>query len=296
MARPFDATRLAFTGEPFVVAANITHGEGTTGAAFDVSNDGTLIYSSPIPDTPATEAGSLTWAPKNGATPVRAGAGSLGRPTVGWWMLSPDGKRLAWADEDIWVYDFRNEVAHRLPTEGHRDSNPVWSPDGLRLVVASSRTGRSELYIKAADGSRPDQLLYSAEPGVVVAPFSWSKDLIVFTKTEDPAGARDLWILPMTGSAQPFPYMKTPHDEYAAALSPDGRWLAYVSNEEKGGRNYEVFVQSFPDPLSGDKSKISRRQHSRQNHGGCEIQSKFRYLGRNRNEPARDRATFEIRQ
>jgi Tol biopolymer transport system component len=251
MAQPFDAKRLRFTGEaPQVVAENIFRNDTTGYAAFDASDDGTLIYL--IRDEPATPS-SHVWKDRSGKT---IGPASITmRAGVGNWTLSPDDKRVAWGDEgDLFVYEFARAQLNRLTTDGTQDEVPVWSPDGSRLVFARTENKDSALYERVADGAVPERRMLAPESAVSVTPLDWSRDgqRIVFSKQLAGSG-RDLWVLPLSGDQKSFPYLKTPGDKYSAAISPDGRFLAYVSNEQK---KYEVFVQTFPDPKGG-KWRIS---------------------------------------
>jgi Tol biopolymer transport system component len=134
----------------------------------------------------------------------------------------------------------------------------VWSPDGTRIVFASSRQGRFELYVKPASGTGSEQpLLLDGRDKV---PSSWSSDgrYVLFTVDAGAPTGLDLWVLPMTGDRKPAPFLQTARDEQTAAFSPDGRWVAYQSNES--GKT-EVYVTSFPSP-SG-KWRISTNGGSR---------------------------------
>src|SRR5262249_27742060 len=125
------------------------------------------------------------------------------------------------------------------------DEAPIWSPDGGRIVFASSRNGVSDLYQKPADGSTDEQLVYaSREPKL---PLSWSRDgrFLLFrvdSRGDASSANHDLWVLPLEGSHKPIPYIRTEFNESDGSFSPDGHWVAYVSNES--GRD-EVYVRAF---------------------------------------------------
>ena len=175
--------------------------------------------------------------------------------------LSPDEKRFI-ADRldpqtstsDLWLYDVSGGNAQRFTFDPANDFNPVWSPDGSRIVWASNRDGGiSNLYQKAASGAGEETLLLKSD--YPKFPTDWSRDgrFIIYHQI-DPKTKRDVWVLPVTGSgeAKPFPVLRTEANETAGTLSPDGRWLAYASDES--GR-YEVYVQSFPG--GGGKRQVS---------------------------------------
>src|SRR5205807_740248 len=129
-------------------------------------------------------------------------------------------------------------------------------PDGARLVFGSNRdqTSTFALYEKPSNGAVPERLLQSGEPGSGLRARDWSPDgrLIVLEKILN-VGLRDLWVLPLSDNPKLFPYLTTSFDKSEPAFSPNGRWLAYVSNESG---QYQVIVQPFPDP-SGGKWQIS---------------------------------------
>src|SRR5262249_1798004 len=145
----------------------------------------------------------------------------------------------------VWLLGIGQGVASRL-TFGVGDFTPVWSPDGRRITFASNREGRMNLYWKASTGeSDEDPLVKSNVPKF---PFSWSNDghLIVYGSL-DPNTRWDLWVVPTSGDHQPVPFLQTPSNERRGQLSPNGRWMAYVSDET--GRD-EIFVRPFP-PAAG---------------------------------------------
>src|SRR5262245_26687219 len=162
---------------------------------------------------------------------------------------------MAWAEDDgLFVYEFSRAQPNRLTTGA---AVPIWSPDGSRLVFSRIENKESALYERVADGAAAERRILAPEPDNSVSPLDWSRDgqRIVFTKARSGSAARrNLWVLPLSSDQKAFPYLATSFDEYAAAISPDGRWLAYVSNERG---KYEVFVQTFPDPAGG-KWQISK--------------------------------------
>jgi Tol biopolymer transport system component len=168
--------------------------------------------------------------------------------------ISPDGQRAALSilenSRDIWTYDFSR---HTLTRVTFNDSNlsPVWTPDGKRLAFGSTKNGPPNLFWKLADGGGVEEEILKS--GDAQYPQAWSPDGKALVLLEgDPSTGSDLWALRIEGERKPLPLLKTPSSESLARLSPDGRWMAYQSNES--GRN-EVYVQPFPGP--GGKWQIS---------------------------------------
>jgi len=143
-------------------------------------------------------------------------------------------------------------------TFGGFAADPVWTPDGRRLAydlsdnVPGTTRAVNDIYWRAADGSGEAEALWQGE-GAGTYPECFSPDgrLLVVSKVTA-ANQSDLWILPVEGDRTPRPFLETRFDEYQAEFSPDGRWLAYASNEN--GR-HEVFVRPFPGP--GGKWQVS---------------------------------------
>jgi Tol biopolymer transport system component len=119
----------------------------------------------------------------------------------------------------------------------------VWSPDGKQIVFNSARDGPPNLYMKAASGTGNEERLTQSS-STVQTPFDWSRDgrYILYSQPAEASLATDLWILPMTGERKPVPFLQTPFNETQGQFSPDGRWVAYVSNESN--RN-EIYVRNF---------------------------------------------------
>jgi Tol biopolymer transport system component len=156
------------------------------------------------------------------------------------------------------VYDLDRHIKTRLTTDPAVDHSPVWSPDGTRLIFDSHRApsegpqgadGEAGLYEKPANGATPERPILDREDGVQHSPRDWSQDgrTLIFSKQGE-SGRWNLWGLPLAGDRKPFPYRSGAFSENEAALSPNGRFLAFTSNES--GKN-EVIVQPFPDPSRG---------------------------------------------
>jgi Tol biopolymer transport system component len=245
VAVPFDLKRHETMGEPVVVlddVYNIPALWGTGLAAFDVSDSGVLVYVGG-----GAEAGEnrLVWIDRDGRTRP-----SFGEPgAYEWPRLSPDGKKIAVTNRtqdgsiDVWVLDIERDTRMRLSTEAN-DILPVWTPDGKRITFASlhgdSRVAK--VYWRAADGSGETTMLIGGDHPRF--PRDWSADgnLLAFVEW-NPETMRDIWLLDSKDGGEASPLLASPYDEFSPAFSPDGHWLAYVSNES--GR-YEVYVESLP--------------------------------------------------
>jgi Tol biopolymer transport system component len=240
-AAPFDLKRLAVTGPavPVVdsVAMNLTDGA----AAFDVSSNGTLAYM-PVSSYIIESQVMLV---------DRRGHESLALPNSDRYnhpRLSPDGSRIAvdirsaTSMGDVWAFQVGGSGGVRLTAGGGRDFGAEWTPDGRELIFISERP-TFDLYRRASDASRPAEPLvtgvYDRYPGSV----SQDGRLLAFTLSV--RGGVELWTVNLQGDPKPSRYLANGFNLAHGALSPDGRWMAYDSDES--GR-IEVYVQSFPDP------------------------------------------------
>jgi len=184
--------------------------------------------------------------------------GTLGGPDSGQpsdLRISPDGRTLALGrmvngNRDVWLVETTRDTRQRFTSDPAREFDPVWSPDGTRLVFGSTRKGVLDLYEKSVNGGT-EMLLY--ETSESKNGMDWSRDgqWLLFA-TQSPKTARDLWALPMNGEKKPVAVAQTVYEEADARFSPDGRWIAYTSNES--GR-FEIYVQPFPGP--GKRTQIS---------------------------------------
>jgi Tol biopolymer transport system component len=169
--------------------------------------------------------------------------------------ISPDGRRVAIGigdPGDIWVYDVARRVRTRLTFASSDDFAATWSPDGERVAFSSQRSGSGDLYAKSASGTGNDELLSSSK--IFKVPNSWSPDgrYIAYIAFQGAPGSKaDLWLLSLP-DGKSSPLLQTEFDELAGVFSPEGRWLAYASNES--GR-FEIYVQPFPGP--GGKWQVS---------------------------------------
>ena len=253
---PFDLTRLETIGQavPVIddVAASVTAG----GVQLDVVSEGTLLY---VPGTTATATNAIDWVMRDGTTaPLRSTKADWANP-----MFSPDGQRLAidvsdGRQRDIWVYEWSRDTLTQITFDPNDDTLPVWTPDGRHIVFASDRAkkGITNLYWVNADGTGDVTRLTDSSYGQL--PNSWhpSGKFLAFSEQNTAQNAPtgfDLMILPMDGDAAkgwtpktPTAFLATPGTELVGMFSPDGRWIAYISNEHAGV--YDVYVRPFPGP------------------------------------------------
>jgi Tol biopolymer transport system component len=250
-AVPFDADRLEVHGTPAPVLDQISYNAVYGSAQLDFSQTGTLIYRS----GGATGGGLLTVAWLDGAgkvQPLLAKPGAYVNPS-----LSPDGQRLAvdvteGSGTDTWVYDWQRDTMTRLTFTGNVN-RPVWSPDGRYIAL---RVGAEGLSVIRSDGSgKPQPLTQSKNLQV---PWSFSPDGKRLAFMESGAGGFDLWTIPLESDSaglragKPEVFLQTPANEQFPSFSPDGRWMAYASDESG---TFQVYVRAFPD--KGGKWQIS---------------------------------------
>lgn len=237
MARPFSVEKLAFTGDAFAAGEGIVVNSGTWRAAFAVTETGPLAFHGGSAGEQA-----LTLLDRKGKVLQTIGDEGV----YGQIRLSPDTRYLAAtvADpgtgrSDLWVYDMTRNVGSRLTFDDAQDNNPVWSPDGKRIAFTSNRGGKNAIYVRRSDGRGDVESLFSGERRVV--PEDWSRDgqYIAFNYG---VAKSDLWILPLDGG-DAHALVETEFDEGYARFSPDGNWIAYVSNE--AGR-YDLYLTRFP--------------------------------------------------
>jgi serine/threonine-protein kinase len=256
-AAPFDLGRLEMTATPVPALEALMSNTDTGGAQFDVATNGTLVY---LPGQNASHGLPINWVDRKGNTTAL-------RTTPAAWSnlhFSPDGSRLAFqildGQSDIWVYEWSRETVTRLTFDPGLDMKPVWTPDGRRIVFTSQRADKStpNLYWQRIDGTGEAQRLTDSRN--LQLPGSWhpSGKFLAFEE-QFPHTSTDLMILAMEGDeasgwrpGTPAVFLTSPFTEREPMFSPDGRWLAYSSNES--GRN-EIYVRPFPGP--GGKWQIS---------------------------------------
>jgi serine/threonine-protein kinase len=235
----FDLARLEVTGDPVpVVEQPGIRGVGV--GNFAISKTGTLVY---LPsDAHHEPPRSLVWVDRHGREePLNAPPRAYSVP-----RLSPDGVRVALQitdqENDIWIWDSIRHTLTRLTFDPALDTLPVWTPDGSRIVFNSTRAGVQNLFRQAADGTGSVERLTTT--GNPQFPFSITPDGGRLLLGEvAPSTAADVCQLVLTGEQKTEPLIQTSFAEYSPKISPDGRWVAYQSNESG---QFQIYVRPFP--------------------------------------------------
>ena len=244
VAQRFDLSNLQLAGEAVPIADDLRIETNILRTTFSISQAGQLVYSS-FGISPDIELIVIDRSGKQLSTLETSGNWNSLR-------LSPDGTKLALAVNDsaaggttIWINDLRTIVRTRFTFGPGTNVNPSWSPDGSQLAFSSSRSGKFSLYVKPATGTAEEKLVDDSPDDE--RPQSWSADgryLVVDSRPVSRQNIPQIRILTLTGDRKAVPYLNAPYPNFGGQISPDGRWLAYVSSEL--GRP-EVFVSSFPE-------------------------------------------------
>lgn len=243
LAVPFDLSRVEVTGTPTSMLAGLERNP-IGDALFPVAENGTVLYE---PALGVTTRPRFAVVDRQGQ--VRSVSEEHGYPEE--FSLSPDGRRAAArviaANDDIWIYDIASGTPLRLTFEPGDETFPLWTPDSTR-VAYGSRTG--SIFWKSADGTGVRDEIAGGDLPRHRSSFSPDGKQLAFVEVH-PSTQRDIWLLPLEGDRTPRPFQATGADEWGPKISPDGRWMAYVSNET--GRE-EVYVR----PLgSGGRQRVS---------------------------------------
>ena len=241
MAQPFDAESLSTRGDPSRVLEQVSRFINTAG--FSVSKTGVLVIRPPT--SFQTE---LVWSNRQGTRlDVVAAPGEYVDIA-----LSPDESQVAFARTepstpfpDVWLMDLRRRGTSRLTSNPSVDNVPVWSADGRVIAFASERgDGGLDIYQRPANQSEPDQPLLKLNAPPIMFPADWSSDgrYLMYYRT-DPKNQNDLWVLPLFGDRKPFALLQSEFNEWQGQFSPDGKWIAYVSDQSG---TPQVYVQAFP--------------------------------------------------
>jgi serine/threonine protein kinase/Tol biopolymer transport system component len=257
LGQAFDAARLEIKGEPFTVAEHVGRSTGFNIGA-STSSTGMLAYAAAM-----LQRGRLTWIDRAGNSLNSVGV----EGDYSDFRLSPNGETLAvslvdpkaW-NPDIWLIDLTRGGPSRFTVGSALNAAPVWSPDGARIVFRSNRNGQTELFAKSAGGGGNEEVALTYEtqhaagidtPNLVCS--DWSPDgRYVISSVPQQTTGDDLWLVPLGGDKKPFKFLAPPSDQIHGNFSPDGRFVAYTSNES--GR-FQVYVQTFP--LSDRKWQVS---------------------------------------
>jgi eukaryotic-like serine/threonine-protein kinase len=247
MAQPVEPATLEPAGEPFPVAEGVNSGLQVGYAQFSLSRNGTLIYQA----GQGLTGRRITWFDRAGKQ-----LGVVGEAGRIWdFSVSPDDKRVAISradvqlnTSDLWIRDLQRGTETRFTFHASMNSRPVWSSDGSRIFFSSSRAGRTDLYQKLSTGSSEEETLLTSNSPKHAMDVSEDGKLLLFQV------GTDVQALPIGPNTQPKPVVHSEFNETQPQLSPDGHWLAYVSDES--GRN-EIYVQPFGMDGSASTGKVT---------------------------------------
>jgi Tol biopolymer transport system component len=251
MAQPFDAAKGTLTGQAFPITEDAGFDQTYSFGLYSASTTGVLALGM---GSGSTGNRQLLWFDRSGKQLEKAGTPG----SVFDFCLSPDEKRVVFRridpltrNNDLWILDLQRQTESRFTFSSAVDDDPIWSSDGTRVYYDSNPEGAANLYQKVGTGAGNEELLLKSGDGKFPMDCSPDGRYLLFQvagqKTKE-----DLWILPTGGDRKPYPYVQSTASEYSGHFSPDGRWIAY-SSDESG--KYEVYVQAFP--LTQGKWQVS---------------------------------------
>ncbi|MBL7961791.1 PD40 domain-containing protein [bacterium] len=254
VAQLFDADKLELRGDAAPVAEGVLNDAGFNLAVFSVSQNGILVY-----QKGSAQAGSRLVQCDETGKEIK----DIGDVTEFYTpRISPDGQKVAVGtfdaksrNQDIWVYEIGRGIRTRFTFTMTIEFTPLWSPDGSRIVFSSDRNGYNQLYEKSATGAGSERPLYESDEQK--NPTDWSSDgkYILFDAFSDKSKGSDIGLLRLSDAGKPHKasvFLSDPFNELDAVFSPDGKWVAYTSDES--GQE-EVYVRPFPGP--GGKWQVS---------------------------------------
>jgi Tol biopolymer transport system component len=247
MEQPFDISKLAMAGNPFTLADDVGAVRSMALAPISVSGNGILVYQSVGKPTR-----QLVWLDRGGKQVSQAAEpGDYGPPSI-----SPDGSRAAVAktgpdgvNADLWILDAAGRATQFTATPKHAGS-PVWSPDGSKIAYFSNPEGIYDIYVKPANGEGRAELFFRST--LPKYPTDWSRDgRYILFGVISPGTKSDVWAI-STADRKAAPVLDTIYAEAFAALSPDGKWLAFQSDQS--GHD-EVYVEPFEGATAGTRRR-----------------------------------------
>ena len=260
LAQSFDAIRLTLDGEAFRVADSVSVNQGISLASLSASASGPIAYG-----TDSIHQTQFAWFDRSGRRLETLGTPdqrSLANPS-----LSPDAGRIAFSrlvggNWDVWLIDMQGAVS-KFTRRLAPDWNPVWSHDGQQIFYQSII---SNIYSRSVTDGTPEQLLLRET--TMAYPSDVSPDGSVLLYTRATGSSTDLWYVPLGADRMPHPFVQTAFQERDGQFSPDGKWVAYQSND---AGHFEIYLQPFPGP--GDRIQVSAGggQHVRWARNGSEL-------------------------
>jgi len=250
LAQRFDASASRLSGDAMTLVPRVLWDSGINAGYFSVSENGRLAYRTNVPTR-----SQLVWVDRTGRDEQLLTT-EAAPPNV---ALSPDQHRAAIvrrdpqsSAQDIWLVDLVRGSASRFSSSARSHDSPIWAPDGSRVVFATDAVsgGYYDLFEEPAAGGAERVLLQGDGDKI---PLDWSRDgRFILYQRGSPTTRADVWVLPLFGDRKPMSFLQTAADERDAHFSPDGKWVAYTSDESGAT---EVYVQPFP--ATGAKFQIS---------------------------------------
>ncbi|MFN2444002.1 MAG: TolB family protein [Vicinamibacterales bacterium] len=240
VAQRFDPVAARLSGEPVTIAKDVGLRQPIGRAAFSVSRNGVLVYRTAdhILSQPTvfdrTGRRMIAFEPPADHDQPRF---SPDERTAAVGMANPRGT----PGRMIWLLNLASDRGSRLNL-GSTGSGPIWSPDGKWLAFTGRREGPGDLYRRRATNDGQDEALLRSPDWKIVTDWSTDGQTLIYQR-QDLATQWDIWALPLSGDRQPASILRGPSNEQHGRLSPDGRWMAYASDES--GR-FEVYVRPFP--------------------------------------------------
>jgi Tol biopolymer transport system component len=264
-AQRIDLAGRTLRGVPLVIADTVSFDPINGMAAFSTSDTGVLTYRAGPSQTTR-----LTWVDRNGNALGTIGAADA--TELSNVRLSRDGRRVAGERTirnvtDVWLLDSARQTRFTRGSAGRMTRFPLWSPDGGRIAFEAIGANSVRLSTKPSTGGDEEQVLFDSPETKI--PCDWSRDgrFLIYYAPEPKTGT-DLWVLPLDGSGKPFTFLKTEANELWGQFSPDGRWVAYQSNET--GR-FEIYVRAFGGPDGQTLVSTGGGVYPRWSHDGKEL-------------------------
>jgi Tol biopolymer transport system component len=240
VAQPFDLSTLELSGDASPVAEKIEFSGDKSRGIFSISNNGVLTY-----QTSGNNARVLSMVDRSGRKLDDIGDRQIAYGA----RLSRDGTKVVLDSNDpesnvpdIWIYDMTRKINSRFTFDQSGEWQPICSPDGKSIVYCSDKQGSGDIYMKNANGTEAEQLLFKDPTPKQVT--DWSPDgRYVLYQSFAPVSYWDLWVFPIEGDRKPFVFLQSKFEEVNARFSPDGRWVTYQSDES--GKQ-EIYVRPFP--------------------------------------------------